>query len=204
MVKRPQKPLILPPDPNITAIDHTLPMSHEKLIGRFVVEWSKLEATMDDLIWKFLNIPFEYGKIVTSHMDATGKIKILRQLIETSFGHSSNDYMMFSYFKEALDHIEIIRVDRNLIVHGTWGRNQNRTPMSLSLRIRNTPSTIVSETFDDIRMRDLIRKIIDVKWVLIYAMDAANASHHRSREQFPTMIPIPQPSPGHQNGTTPQ
>jgi len=189
MVKKPQKPPILPPDPNVTAIDHTVPMSHEKLIGRFVVEWSKLESTMDDLIWKFLGIPFEYGRIVTSHMDATGKIKILRQLIETSFGHSSHDYVMFSYFKEALDHIDIIRIDRNLIVHGTWGRNQQRIPMSLSLRIRDTPSTVVSETFDDIRMRDLIQKIHAAKWAMIYAMDSANAAHHRSREQFQLMIP---------------
>jgi hypothetical protein len=197
-VKRPQKPRILPPDPNVTAINHTVQMSHEKLIGRFVVEWSKLEAVMDDLIWRFLDIPIEYGRIVTSHMDAAGKIKILRQLIQTSFGHSSNDYIMFSYFDEILDRVDIIRIDRNLIVHGTWGRNLNNTPMSLSLRIRDTPSTIVSEAFDDIRMRDLIRKILVVKWEMIYGMDAANAAHHRSRKRFQMLLSIHQPNPDHQ------
>jgi hypothetical protein len=174
-------------------------MSHEKLLGRFVVEWSKLEAVMDDLIWKFLNIPIEYGRIVTSHLDANGKIKLLRQLIETSFGHSSHDYIMFSYSAEILHHIDIIIVDRNLVVRGTFGRNNNNISMAMSLRIRDTPSTIVSETFDGIRMKDLIRKILDAKWAMIYAMDAANAAHHRSRRQFQVWIPIPQPNPGHQN-----
>jgi hypothetical protein len=195
MVKRPQKPPILPPDPNVTSIDHTVPMSHEKLVGRFAIEWAKLEAVMDDLIWKFLDIPIEYGRIVTSHLDATGKIKLLNQLIETSFGHSSPDYILFSYFKEILDHIDIIRVDRNLIIHGTWGRNRINIPMAMSLRIRGTPSTIVSETFDDIRMRYLIRKIFEAKWAMIYAMDAATAAHHRSRKQFLLSTPTHLPNP---------
>jgi hypothetical protein len=198
MVKRPQKPRILPPDPNVTAINHTVPMSHEKLIGRFVVEWSKLEGVMDDLIWRFLDMPVEYGRIVTSHVDATGKIKLLTQLIETSFGHSSPDYIMFSYFEEILDHVDIIRIDRNLIIHGTWGRNSINIPISMSLRIRDTPSTIVSETFDDIRMKDLIRKTLDAKWAMIYALDSASAAHHRSRKLFQMLLSNHQPNPGHQ------
>jgi hypothetical protein len=198
MVKRPQKPRILPPDPNVTDIDHTVPMSHERLIGRFAVEWSKLEGVMDDLIWRFLDLPVEYGRIVTSHVDANGKIKLLSQLIETSFGHSSPDYIMFSYFEEILSHTDIIRIDRNLIIHGTWGRNLSRIPMAMSLRIRDTPSTIVSESFDGIRMRDLIRKILVVKWAMIYALDSASAAHHRSRKQFQMLLSIHQPNPGHQ------
>ncbi len=194
MVRRPQKPPIRPQHPDAIAYQ-TVPMSHEKLVGRFVIEWAKLEATMDDVIWNFLNLPIEYGRIVTSHMDTTGKTKMLRQLSETSFGHSYPDYALHSYICELLDHVDIIRIDRNLIVHGTWGRHYpTKVPMSLSLKIKDKPSTVVSETFDDIRMRQLVDRVLAVKWSLIALFDPARASHHRSREQFQRSISNPQPN----------
>jgi hypothetical protein len=194
-MKRPQKPPVLPPDQNAIG-DHTIPISQEKWIGRVVVEFSKLDAAMDDLIWQFFNLPIEFGRIITARMDTTSKITMLRALSDTAF---DADPMLQHYLKDALDNADILREFRNLIVHGTWGRTRaDQTPIAMSLRIKDTPSTVVSETFSPERMQAIWTAIQLVKWRLIPLFESARASHHRSRERFPPPPPIPQPSRGDQ------
>lgn len=166
-------------------------MSQERWIGRVVVEFSKLEASLDDLIWCFFDLPMEYGRIITTRMDATAKVVMLRNLSDLAFDPLLQDYM-----KEVLDLVEIVREHRNLIVHGTWGRLlPDRTPIAMSLRIKDKPSTVVSETFPPERMKAIWIGIQNTKWKLIPLFDSARASHHRARERFPVLPPIHRPSP---------
>ncbi len=53
-------------------------MRQERLIGRFVVEWSKLEGALEDLIWHLLKLDMEIGRHITVRMDAISKIKMAR------------------------------------------------------------------------------------------------------------------------------
>jgi hypothetical protein len=53
-------------------------MQHERLVGRAVIEWSRLEAVLNDLIWCFLNLSFEDGRALTGRADAGTKIALLR------------------------------------------------------------------------------------------------------------------------------
>jgi hypothetical protein len=57
-------------------------MTHERLIGRIVVAWSKLEGAMEDLIWQLLGIGIEQGRVITSRLDAVTKIRMIRALAE--------------------------------------------------------------------------------------------------------------------------
>ncbi len=190
MVKRPQKPSIQPPVPGDYG-DPTIPMSQERWIGRIVAEWAKLEATLDDLIWQFLNLPIEYGRIITARMDATAKIAMLRALSNLAL-----DPLLQDYLKEYIDTVDILREDRNFIVHGTWGRTiRDRTPIALSLRPKDTPSTVVSETFPPERMKAIWIDIVATKWKLIALFESARASHHKARAQFQEPSPIPLPNP---------
>lgn len=101
--------------------------------------------------WNFLNFPMEYGRIITSRMDATAKVSMLRNLNSLAF-----DQLLQSYMKDVLDSVDAIKEDRNLIVHGTRGRTSpDKTPMALSLRIKDTPSTVVSETFPRERTQEI-------------------------------------------------
>jgi hypothetical protein len=188
-VKRPQKPPVLPPVQNavVEPFNSTIPLSHEKLIGRVVVEFSKLEAAMDDLIWNFLNLPMEYGRIVTSRMDALSKTTMLRNLSSLAF-----DPLLQAYLSEILDTVDMLREHRNLIVHGTWGRSSSdKIPIALSLRIKDTPSTVVSETFPPERMQAISTSIQITKWKLISLFDSASTSYHRVRPKFPGPTPTP-------------
>ncbi|GEM_PF-4522666 len=189
MAKRPQKPPILPG--KVGKIHGpTIPMSQEKWIGRIVVEWSKLEGALDDMVWLFLDLAMEFGRPVTATMDATFKLKILRKLAEVCC-----DSLLLDYLCELYDRIDFIREDRNFIVHGSWGRVMpENIPIALSLRPKHTPSTVVAETFPQERMREIHEAIMDVKWRLLWTFEAAAASRQRARQQFPGWIPMPLPN----------
>jgi hypothetical protein len=162
---RPQKPPIQPPDPNHVS-DPTIGLVQEKLIGRAVVEWAKLEACMGDAIQELACMEFEVGRIFTARMDATSLLRTLREIGSLKLSESD-----FHALSQICDKIDIRREDRNLIVHGTWGRTVGQnTAFAISLRIKSDPSVVVSETFPHRRMKEIISDIQSLKWVLIRLM----------------------------------
>lgn len=162
---RPQRPPIQPPNP-LDQAEPTIGLIQEKLIGRAVVEWAKLEACMGGAIHSLLGIEFMYGRIVTSRLDATNLIKMLREVGALKLEESD-----FHKLGVLCDKIDIRREDRNLIVHGSWGRNKgSNIPMALSLRIKGGPNEVVSETFPDTRMKEIIADIQSLKWDLIHLL----------------------------------
>lgn len=162
---RPQKPPILPPNPNDES-DPTVGLIQEKLIGRTVVEWAKLEACMGDAIHKLVGMSFAVGRVFTARYDATTLIRMLRELGGLLMVESE-----FHRLSVICNKIDILREDRNLIVHGTWGREKGSyTPFALSLRIKSDPNEVVSETFPYMRMKGIISDIQSLKWELITLM----------------------------------
>ena len=176
---RPQKPPVLPPKPG-QAVNPTISMKTERLIGRFVVAWSKLEACMDDFIWALLAVPIEQGRIITVRMDAVRKIQTLRQLGGLVLAET-----VFHQLSPILDQIDILRDDRNLIVHGTWGRQlpENDNVVVPLKPEALEPDQVVSETFPDSRLRIAIDGIEKAKWQLIPLMNDRYASLDKSLRQ---------------------
>jgi hypothetical protein len=175
---RPQKPPILPPD---ATIEHnpTVSLQYERLIGRAIIAWSKLEACMEDFIWSLLKIDLEQGRVITGRVDAVGKIRMLREL-----GRLELPELMFHRLSPALDEIDVLRDDRNFIAHGSWGRTKYRgewVHVCLSLRPKSpTPDVVVSESFPEIRMRAIIDGIERTKWTLIRLREELDALPGRS------------------------
>jgi hypothetical protein len=118
---------------------------------------------MGDAITRLFGLEFEYGRLIVSRMDATALIKTLRDA-----GALRLPQEKFNKLSVICDRIDILREDRNLIVHGSWGRSSGGTPQVLSLRIKGLePTDVVAETFPDSRMRILIKTVSALKWELI-------------------------------------
>jgi hypothetical protein len=118
---------------------------------------------MGEAVTCLLGLEFEYGRLIVSRMDATALIKMLRDV--GALNLPTEDFHKLSVI---CDKIDILRDDRNLIVHGSWGRAWDGTPQVLSLRIKGPePTEVVAETFPYSRMRTLISAISVLKWDLI-------------------------------------
>jgi hypothetical protein len=152
-------------------------MLTERLIGRAIVAWSKLENCIDDFIWALLAIPIEQGRIITVRMDAVRKIQALRRLGELVLLTEK-----FHTLSPILDRIDILREERNLIGHGSWGRSgYDRVTVVVSLKSEALkPDEVVSETFPDSRLRAVIGGIDEAKWQLIPLMEERYASLDKS------------------------
>ena len=115
----------------------------ETLIGKVVVEWSRLEGALDDLIWTLTGLTFEDGRVLTSRTDAKTKISMLQALAPRHLRDP-----LLREVEEALVLADTRRDDRNFIMHGSWG---TITPMNeataLSLRAASEPGEVTSEFF---------------------------------------------------------
>jgi hypothetical protein len=148
-------------------------MHHERLVGRVVIEWSRLEAVLNDLIWCFLNVVFEDGRSLTGRADAGTKITLLRAIAPQ---HLSDDDKLEALLL-VLDMVDASRDDRNFIVHGSWGRlAPEGIPLAASIRIKSKPDEVIAETFPPKRMRDIADNIVRMRKMLVLLLDELYAS----------------------------
>jgi hypothetical protein len=169
--KRPAKVPVVPmppgcePKPEITSF-------HASLIGRVVSEWSKLEHSLDDLIWTLTGLSFEDGRVLTSRNDAKSKISILQVLAPRYL-----DGADLQKIDEALVMADFLRDDRNFIMHGSWGTIQPiDEPIALSLRAKSLPGEVTGETFPQARMVEIIDRIIQTKETIFSVVRSLESS----------------------------
>lgn len=138
-------------------------MQHERLVGRAIIEWARLEAVLNDLIWVFLGLSFEDGRVLTGRADATSKITILRSIAPRHL----NDADKLEALLLALDAIDASRDDRNFIAHGSWGTiAPEHVPFAASLRSKSKPEEVTGESFPPSRMYKIIRIIMEMRRML--------------------------------------
>ncbi len=142
---------------------HGVSMKHERLVGRLVIEWSRLEAIMQDVIWSILDIGLEDGRVLTARSTAQIKLQWLR-----SFSRRHIKGSELEALNDILSAIEELQDDRNFIAHASWGTmKSNGDPVGMSLRQKSEPSEIISETFPDWRMRQIIARIMNARDALV-------------------------------------
>src|ERR1700751_2071690 len=78
------------------------------LIGNCIVRWSYVEQGIDEVIWEFLKLNVEDGRIVTAHLDARQKMMLFRQL-----GHRHLPRSHFDEFDTLLGRLEDLYETRN-------------------------------------------------------------------------------------------
>ena len=121
---------------------------HCALIGELIATCTTVENYLEMLIWAFLKIDEKDGRIITLKMDAVNKIRMIRLFAEL---HISDEGQLKT-IKALMAKIDALRLDRNFIVHGTWGTLlPDKVPIAASLRRISDFDQVVSETFPEVR-----------------------------------------------------
>jgi hypothetical protein len=176
--KRPEKMPKLPmPDGQtvVPGIDEV----QEKLVGRLIVEWSRLEGMLDDMIWTLTGLSFEDGRVLTGRMDAKTKIAILQVIAPRYLTDPT-----LTKVEEALVLADSLRDDRNFIMHGSWGTIMPLNhATALSLRAASAPGEVTSESFSRHRMLEIISRIHQAKQTLLNVLNTHPTSPYVSDSQ---------------------
>jgi hypothetical protein len=130
----------------------------QRWIGLVIINWSKIEQNIEDVIWSFLGLDLEAGRLVTARLNAEMKINLLSALSRT--------YLAGELLEDALECINFIngyKEDRNFIAHGSWHTLMpENVPACASLRTQSpTPNEVVTETFPNSRMRAIIDGMLE-------------------------------------------
>jgi hypothetical protein len=131
-------------------------IGQERLIGRAVVIWARLEASLHDLIWTI------QGKGLAEGREETEKHligRLLKELRKIGSGSSILSTEIRLAVLAVADAVQTFSEDRNLIVHGTWGELDG-APVVGSLRLETIDRNEVTfESFPPDRLRDFIRDV---------------------------------------------
>jgi hypothetical protein len=136
---------------------------HQQLIGRVAIEWAMFENCLNDMVLRFIGLPFEDGRLLTQRLDPSKAIALLRVL--------GPRYLQGEPLQELVDILAMadqLRGDRNFIIHGTWAviMPENH-PTASSVREKSEPDEVVAEHFPRERMIAIIGSIIKTKERLV-------------------------------------
>ena len=136
-------------------VRYGISLTAEKLIGRFVTEWSRLDAIIGDTIWTILDVTIEDGRILTARIDANMKISWLRSFSEKYL--ENEDIIEMGKILNSVDNLLEVR---NFIVHASWGTFvKTGDPVAMSLKMKAPPERVVVESFPEMRLRELVEEI---------------------------------------------
>ena len=182
--KRPtrQKPPITPRRPEQYVVSD-VSQEQQRLIGLVVLNWSRLEASIDNTIWHFLNLGLDEGRVITNRLNTDLKITLLRSLAHAYLSEEDVNEVE----TRLLYYIGIYQEDRNFIVHGLWETlKPENVPVCKSLRpISPTPSEVIAETFPEERMINLINGINEAITGLKILMARLDGAHEKQPELSP-------------------
>ncbi len=165
-----------------------------EMIGDVIANWSHLEWALDRLIWYFLKLDAENGRIVTATMDTRPKIRMLRELVDL---HVRRPIPFRKAIIEVLDTIETLAGDRNFIAHGLWGTLiPDNVPMATSLRIKAERGHVTSEAFPHERMLRIIETIREFGGLLNKLPSELVASRKRYESRLRRLKTSRKPTPG--------
>lgn len=117
-------------------------------VGRIIIAWAKLEAALEDLVWHFLDLCDDDGRVITCRMDARSKVELLRV-----FGSRVLPLDELPLYTKWLSFIAELQDSRNFAAHGLWGVLQpENVPVAMSLKPKAELGQIVSESFPKERM----------------------------------------------------
>jgi hypothetical protein len=189
MPKAPPKPKGLPrriklPIQRIRQGQYTLPLlslQHERLIGRTIMAWNRIDAVLQSLLWEFLNVGMSDGRIITARLDVGTVVQMLRALANR---HVLPDYL--ETYLTAFNLVDDLREDRNLLAHATWGlMKPESVPIAMSLKPEGLPGEVVSEAFAPSRMYGIIKAMDACHLTLVSFHDDLQSSRDKFLRRLP-------------------
>jgi len=167
-----------------------------ELIGKLVIDWARLEGTLERLIWHLLKLDREDGKTVTATLDVRTKLRMLRRLIPRHVKPKSTKETAMAL----LEVVETLSDERNTIVHGIWSSIMpDNIPVATSMRTQTDPFHVVSTAFPDEVMKKIISMTRDVSNSLFDLPDVLTASQKKYSEQLAELKRTRQQVPEDQN-----
>lgn len=158
-----------------------IPDEHYNLIGMVVVEWSRLETILGTLIWHFLKLDMEDGRIITATLDARPKVRMLRDLAK----RHAKPKATLTQILDLLDAVEGLQERRNIVAHGIWGTAMpENTPAVSSIRPKSHPFHVVTERYSRVKLMNLATLIRDIADVLHGVPDELSSSQKKYDEQL--------------------
>ena len=133
-------------------------IGQERLIGRAVIIWAKLEACLHDLIWTIQGKGLAEGREETEKHLVGRLLKELRKIGSSSSTETISTEIRLAVLAVA-GAVKTLSEDRNLIVHGTWGELDG-VPIVGSLQLETIDRNEVTvESFPPDRLHDFIRDV---------------------------------------------
>ena len=137
-------------------------IGQERLIGRAVVVWARLEAVLHDLIWTIRGKGLAEGREETEKHLVGRLLKELRKIGSGSSTKTASTEVRMAVLAVA-GAATTLSEDRNLIVHGSWCELDG-VPTVGSLRLETIDRNDVTfESFPPDRLRDFIRDVTDCR-----------------------------------------
>jgi hypothetical protein len=168
--------------PQNTYPDLNISLQHERLVGRFVMTWAKIEGLIHQLIWQLLHLDFEDGKVVTARNDVEANMTALRNIAARKLPATTTEALL-----PLLDQVRDLQQTRNTIVHSQWITLQPMSvPTAMSIRKKALSlDSVMSEIFPTSAMYELIDKTQKCAFALDVLLSALEA------------LPDRQPPPPH-------
>jgi hypothetical protein len=150
----------------ITEVRQEISGPQELLIGRFVVAWSRLDHSLDEVIWSLLRFPVDDGRVITARLDLTYKLNLLRGLAQRRL--SKDDLGALSEIIKRINDLNEFRV---LIVHGLLVTVKD-TPAIQSMRGKLPEEAEFNEVVTTEMPRALMQGLLDNTTILMnYLID---------------------------------
>jgi hypothetical protein len=128
--------------------------------GKAIIEWTYIEKAIEEVVWRFLRIDIDEGRIVTAHLDARHKMLLAKQLADRHLKDEDKEA-----FLEVLGHIDDLYAERNLVAHGQWVTiTPDGIPAVMSLREKLPDGVsreeIISTTMPLERMKAIVTNMV--------------------------------------------
>lgn len=133
---------------------------HLKAIARIALEWSRLEAMLESLLWELMQLgagvggltrEHIVGRAVTTHLNFDMRVNAIRAFTIEIAGL---DGPPTKTFNEMAARMDALRVQRNLIVHGEWIWGHGE-PYFVDRKARGKGITSEPKTYDPAAMEAL-------------------------------------------------
>ena len=159
-------------------------VEQQQLIGLLVLNWSKLETDIDGAIWAFLELEMDQGRLITTKLNTDVNIELLRAQVNTYCAGDLLDDIL-----QVIDFIGVYKEDRNFVVHGSWGTlKPDNVPVCESIRPKAPPGEVISETFPNERLLNIIIGLLEAKQNLRTLMDVIERSRRKDGPGDPEKV----------------
>jgi hypothetical protein len=160
---------------DISSLSFDVPTETEQQIGAAIIAFSRLEHQIELMIWDFLKVGSDSGRLLTGHMEFSVKQQLLKKLIEQNANASLT--------KPIWRAVTVAMQNRNKVCHAVWITVKGH-PAMVSSQWDSHPGHIAVERFKQDRLLALARLSNRLEKVFKTFSDQIGLRHGQPTEQW--------------------